>query len=176
MGATAALGVVALGTASTAYGKVRAGNETQSIYNQNAQYADLQANDAIQRGEIDAKKMHRKTEQVIGAQRTSFAAQGVDVNKGSAIDVQADTAYLGELDALTIKSNAAKEAWGYRVQGADYRARGKTAKREGEFGAFNTILGSAGSVLLAKYGGGASKPAKASRTAPAGDAYAGYGD
>lgn len=154
MGATAALGVVALGTATTAYGKVRAGNETKGIYDQNAGFADLQATDAIERGELDAKKMKRKTEQVIGAQRTSLAAQGVDVNKGSALDVQADAAYLGELDVQTIKSNAAKEAYGYRVQASDYRNRGKVAKREGEFGAFTTILGSAGSVLLAKYGGG----------------------
>lgn len=174
MGATAALGVVALGTASSAYGKVRAGNETQSIYNQNAQIADLQAQDALERGDIDAKKMKRKTEQVIGSQRTSLAAQGVDVNKGSALDVQADAAYLGELDALTIKNNAAKEAWGYKVQASDYRSRGKAAKREGEFGAYTTILGSAGSVLLAKYGG-SSTPAKTSKTTAGGDAYAGYG-
>lgn len=157
MGVTAAVSMVAMSTAATAYSKTRAGAETKGIYDQNAIFAERQAQDAEQRGELDAGRMRRKTEQVIGAQRTSLAAQGVDVNRGSALDVQADAAYLGELDAQTIKNNAAKEAWGYRVQASDYRARGKTAKREGEFGAFNTILTSAGEVLLARYGGGSGK-------------------
>lgn len=175
MGATAAMGVVAMGTAASAYGKLRAGADTKGIYDQNASFAERQAQDAEQRGEIDAGRMRRKTEQVIGAQRTSLAAQGVDVNRGSALDVQADAAYLGELDALTIKNNAAKEAWGFRVQAADYKNRGKIAKREGEFGAFTTVLGSAGSMMLAKYGGSTTTP-KTSKTAPAADPYSGYGD
>lgn len=157
MGATAAISVVALGAGASAYGSMRSGKETKGIYDRNAQIADLQAQDAIERGAVQEKMQRRQTEQVIGSQRTSLAAQGVDVNKGSAMDVQADAAYLGELDALTIKNNAAKEAWGYKVQAQDARFKGKIAKREGEFGAFKTILGSAGELLLAKYGGGIGK-------------------
>lgn len=175
MGATAAMGTVAMGTAANAYGKIRAGNDTKGIYDLNAGLAERQAQDAEQRGEIDAGRMRRKTEQVIGAQRTSLAAQGVDVNRGSALDVQADTAYLGELDVQTIKNNAAKEAWGLRTQAADYRNRGKIAKREGEFGAYTTVLSSAGSLMLAKYGGSTTTP-KTSKTSPSADSYAGYGD
>lgn len=176
MGATAAISVMALGTGVSAYGKVRAGNETQGIFNQNAQLAEWQAQDAEARGEANAKIARRKTEQVIGEQRVRLAAQGVDVNRGSALDVQADAAYLGELDALTIQNNAAKEAWGYRVQGADYRKRGKIAKREGEFGAYTTILSSTGSILLSQYGGGSTTPKRTSQTSQSAAPYAGYGD
>lgn len=154
MGATGALAVVGLGAGVSAYGKIRAGNETKKLFDRNAGYAELQAEDALARGKVEEKKARRQTEQVIGSQRAGLAGQGVDVNTGSALETQADAAYLGELDALTIRNNAAKEAWGYRVQATDLRERGKIAKREGEFGAFNTILGSAGSLLLAKYGGG----------------------
>lgn len=153
MGATAAISTVALGTGVSAFGQMRSGSDQQNIYNQNAQIADYQAEDALQRGQVNERMMRRQTKQVIGSQRASLASQGVDINKGSALDVQADAAYLGELDALTIRNNAAKEAWGYKVQANDYRNKGKIAKREGMFGAFNTILGSAGSLLLSNYGG-----------------------
>lgn len=153
MGATAAVSVVALGTGMSAYGQTRSGKETKGIYDNNAQIADWQAQDALDRGVVNERISRRQTKQVIGSQRASLASQGVDINKGSALDVQADAAYLGELDALTIRNNAAKEAWGYKVQANDYRNKGKIAKREGMFGAFNTILGSAGSLLLSNYGG-----------------------
>lgn len=155
MGATAIIGSMGmnfLGTGMKAFGQIQAGNQQDKMLHRNADIADLQAKDAIQRGAIDQKKMRRQTEQVIGKQRVNMAAQGVDINKGSAVDVVADAAYLGELDALTIKNNAAKEAWGYKTQADDLRYRGRLAKKEGEMGAFNTILGGAGSMLMTKYG------------------------
>ena len=171
MGANAAVSAVALGAGVNAFGKMRAGNEANTLYQRNAQLADWQAADALQRGKIDEKKQRRVTEQVIGSQRAGLAAQGVDVNRGSALDVQADAAYLGELDALTIRHNAAKEAWGYGVQAQDFRTKGRIAQREGQFGAFSTLLGSAGSILLAKYGGGTPTSGTSFM-----DSYDGYGD
>lgn len=141
------------GSAMSAYGKIRAGSEADKMFNRNAQIAEIQAQDAIARGKIEEKKARRVTEQVIGAQRVGLAAQGVDVNRGSALDVQADAAYLGELDVLTIRNNAAKEAWGFRTQADDLRYRGKVAKQEGWSGAANTILAGSTSILLSKYGG-----------------------
>lgn len=154
MGATAAIGAVAGGSVFSAYTKVKAGNEQQKMFDQNAQYADWQSQDALTRGAINEKRQRQNTEQVIGSQRTSLAAQNVDVNKGSSLDVQADAAYLGELDALTIRNNAAKESYGFQVQAADLRQRGKYAKQGGEMDALQTIVGGGSSLLLAKYGGG----------------------
>lgn len=153
MGSTAAVSMVALGTGVSAYGKIRAGNEAKKIADRNAGIADWQATDALDRGKVEEGRQRKQTERVIGAQRAGFGMQGVDVNRGSALDVQADAAYLGELDALTIRNNAAKEAWGYTVQASNLRAQGRNAQREGTFGAFNTILGSSSSLLLAKYSG-----------------------
>ena len=154
MGATAAIGATAVGTGLSAYSKVKAGQKQQEMFNQNAQFADWQASDALTRGAINEKRQRQQTEQTIGAQRVSLAAQNVDVNKGSSLDVQADAAYLGELDALTIRSNAAKEAYGFSVQANDLRQRGTYAKQTGEMDALNTIIGGGSSLLLAKYGGG----------------------
>lgn len=138
----------------SAYGKYQSGKEAKKMFERNAAFAEWQADDALVRGEINERRQRETTDKVIGAQRTSLAAQHVDVNRGSSLDVQADAAYLGELDALTIRSNAAKEAFGYRTQASDLIERGKNAKREGEMGALNSIIGGGSSLLLAKYGGG----------------------
>ena len=154
MGATAAVASVAGGTAFSSYAKIRAGQKQKEMFERNAQFADWQADDALARGETNEKRQRQQTEQTIGSQRTAFAAGGVDVNRGTAVDVQADAAYLGELDALTIRNNAVKEAYGYRVQADDLRQRGKYAKQEGYMGAAESIIGGGSSLLLAKYGGG----------------------
>lgn len=153
MALSGSMGMMAIGTGMSAYGKIKAGSDADKLFGRNATIAEIQAQDAIARGKIEEKKSRRVTEQVIGAQRTGFAAQGVDVNRGSALEVQADAAYLGELDALTIRNNAAKEAWGFRTQSEDLRYRGKLAKREGISDALNTIVASGSSILLSKYGG-----------------------
>ncbi len=91
------------------------------IDRQNAGLADQQAADAIQRGQIEEGRQRLGTKQEIGATRASIAGQGVDVGSGSALDVQGSEAGLGEMDALTIRNNAAREAWGYNTQAAQDR-------------------------------------------------------
>lgn len=152
MGASAGVGMMGVGAGLKALGQVQAGNEQDKILHRNADIADAQAQDALTRGKINEKKMRRQTEQTIGSQRVNLAAQGVEINSGSALDTQADAAYLGELDAKTIQTNAKKEAWGYKTQADNLRYQGRVAKKEGDLGAFNTILGGAGSMLMAKYG------------------------
>lgn len=153
MAVSAGLAVVAVGAGYSAYSSMKAGSAQQGMFQRNAQFAEAQAVDAESRGRVNEQRQRETTEGVIGSQRTSFAAQGVDVNKGSSLDVQADSAYLGELDALTIRNNAAREAWGFRVGAEDLRQQGRYAREAGQMQGINTILGAGGSLLLARYGG-----------------------
>lgn len=105
-----------------------AGEFNAAQYETNAKLASMQAQDAIQRGDIEANRKMMETRRMIGAQRAGYAAQGVDVAGGSAADVQADTAAIGALDAQTIRTNALKEAWGYRMQGLDYEGKARFTK------------------------------------------------
>jgi hypothetical protein len=97
----------------------------------NASVADIQAKDAIARGGQDEARFRAGVRGMIGTQRTGFAAGGIDVSSGSAVDVQADTAFFGELDALQIKTNAAREAWGFSTQADDLRKRAEIARKTG---------------------------------------------
>ena len=132
----------------------------------NASVAQLQADDAIMRGEEEESRFRSLVRGSIGSQRAGYAASSIDVSFGSAVDVQADAAVLGELDALTIKNNAAREAWGFKVQGQNYKMGADIQRKEGKylaeagragqtaskFGVANTLIGGGASLLQIKYG------------------------
>lgn len=128
MGATAAIAAIsAIGTVSNSMIQANAmkqqGKYESSIYETNARIADLQAQDAIKRGDKAAAENDRRTKVLLGAQRARMAAQGIDIESGSALDVQEDTAAYGAEDSLTIKNNAWREAWGYKAQANDYLSK-----------------------------------------------------
>lgn len=105
----------------------------------NARLEDLRAQDAIQRGDYASQQHLSQTRGLIGAQRAAFAAQGVEVDSGSALDIQEDTAALGAVDALMLRNNAWREAWGHRVQATDLRGQGYMARLAANNAARNTI-------------------------------------
>ena len=119
--------------------EIAANNET--IANQNANYAS-----AV--GEQQAANQEQKNRSKLGAVIANQAASGIDVNSGSATDVQQSTAEVGQLDAMTIRANAAKQAYGYKVDAASSAAQSQLdkyqAKNDSTAGYVNaaTVLGS----------------------------------
>lgn len=89
----------------------------------NLRFADLSAQDVLRRGEKEAQKVSVRTRQLIGRQRVSLAAQGVSLESGSPLEIQEETAAQGAMDALTIRNNAWREAWGYKVQALNINAQ-----------------------------------------------------
>ena len=133
---------------------VLGGNAAKSANDYNARVAEIQAQDALQRGKEDEALYRLGVKSLMGSQTADFAGQNVDVTSGTAVDVRADTAYLGELDAQTIRRNAQREAWGYSVQAQQSRQAGRQAQRSGYFDAAASVLGGSASLLQAKYGWG----------------------
>ncbi len=71
------------------------------------------------RAKSTTQKSQFKTAQLEGAQRAALASQGGDVDSGSPLDIQADTARAGYIDAATIRNNAALKAYNYGIQAND---------------------------------------------------------
>lgn len=158
------------GKATKQAGKLanEAAQSEAEIIDYNAVVADQQAADALTRGQETEQQVRAQTRQVIGSQRAGFAAQGVDVGSGSAADVQADAAFLGELDALTVETNAAREAHGFAVQATDLRNRATVTRKTGVnqekaanaagnaayLGGAANVIGGATSLLANRYGFG----------------------
>lgn len=114
---------------------------------QNAGYKEMAAQDAEKRGAVQADQYRRQVGQMIGSQRAGFAGNGIDVNSGTAAEIQDDTAAFGEFDALTIANNAAREAWGYRVGAQNDLLNGKVALSNAKSAATGSILGGVGSAF-----------------------------
>ena len=130
----------------------RAANYQAEIAEQNAQTAELYAQDAIKRGDTDAELKQIQTRLQKSRMKTVLAGSGVLINQDSALDLVSDAAASGAYDALIIRSNAQREAFGFRQQGLNFlqsaelaRMRGSSAQAAGGTAAFGTLIGGAGS-------------------------------
>lgn len=152
-------GLGAANTLSSSYNQSQAikakGSYEANEHAFNARIAELQGDDAIRRGEEDQQAIRLERRRMIGRQRASAASQGVDVNAGSALAAQEETAYYGELDAQTAKTNAYLEALGYKSQAIEQSGQAKMKKLAAKYGARNTLLtggmSAARDVMVAGY-------------------------
>lgn len=136
---------LAEGSAGLANGMVQGralnaqGKYEQGRFNANARLEALKAEDALQRGNLEANAVRSRADRLQGAQVAQAGASGVDARVGSPADVQAETGQLGAQDALTVRNNAWLEAWGHRVQAADLTDRGAMARIGARSAAGSTI-------------------------------------
>jgi hypothetical protein len=125
-----------------------------SALRQNALYLNNAANDAKVRGAIESDQARVQTQQLIGTQRAAQAANGGLVNEGSNAIIQQETAQLGELDALTISNNAAREAYGYQVEASNALSNAKQLSKIAKRSPFTSLLGGVIQGAAGAYGSG----------------------
>lgn len=139
------------------------------VANNNAIIASQQRSATLQQGDLEAQNAMRKQASIIGDQRAQMSANGIDLTQGSAQDLLASTKFLGGIDVNTIQSNAARQAWGYEVQGMNdnnaatmetWKANSINPSQIGAMSAGTSILSSIGSAAtsIAAGGGGAKTP------------------
>jgi hypothetical protein len=145
--AIAGIGIQAYGAYKTADAQEKAAEDAARISRSNQQAAEKAAAQSLERGSFEAGLIRQKGTKLVAAQRSRYAAGGIDVTGGSALEVQAETAYLSDLDARTTALNAALEAWGYRKQGATFSAQAAAQIRAGQNASSATLLGGAGSAI-----------------------------
>ena len=146
-------GLIAGSSIFNAVGNVKAGNAAKELAEFNAHIAELQAKDAITIGNEEAQKFRAGVRTLVGRQRAGFAGQNIDVGVGTPVDVVADSVFLGEMDVVTIKTNAAREAWGYEVQAENFRRGGTNAQTASRFAAASSVIGGATSLLSFGFAG-----------------------
>lgn len=148
IGATAlsAVGAISQSRASAA----SAGYNAQVAQN-NAQIATQNSQFAGAEGEQNVSASTAKTRALVGATLANQGASGVDVNSGSSVNVRESEAKIGALNALNIRSQAARSAYGYQVgatsdeaQAALLRSQKKNDITAGYLDAGATVLGGLG--------------------------------
>ena len=130
-----------IGSSIAQAGAIRDEAEFQSMrYDMNARIASFQAKEAVRFGEKAAQSELKSTKQTIGKQRAMMAASGVEVSSGSALDIQTSTSRQGALNAMTIRNNAWREAWGYKMDAASSVGQSKFASVSGKYNSRSTLI------------------------------------
>jgi hypothetical protein len=107
----------------------------------NAGIADQAAADAIARGSVKEGQIKLAGSEVASKQTVALASSGVDTQAGSSVTTAETTGGLSALDALMARNNAAREAWGYKVQASQYRRQAAITRATGQAQAVGSVLG-----------------------------------
>lgn len=155
MATAISLAATAASTAVGVYSSIQQGKAAQKqadyqakVAKQNQDLAEQQASAERMAAYEDAQATRRKAATLIGSQRAAAGASGAVVDFGSNLDLQADTAAQGEMDAINAYNrgmdsayNAEIQAWNYGQQAEGYTMQGKAAKQAGYLNAASTALG-----------------------------------
>ncbi|GKX40033.1 hypothetical protein SOASR014_37720 [Pectobacterium carotovorum subsp. carotovorum] len=134
------VGVAIASSAMAAYSQNQSAKATARAANVNAEIADQQAQDSINRGSAEADRVRTRYRQMAGSQAAAMGASGTDLSSGVALDIFGDTAATGELDALTTFNNAERQAYGFQTQGMNYRNEAGMARAQGRNAVTQTLL------------------------------------
>jgi len=133
-------GLIIAGTALSAGGQIASGIGARKYASAVEREGARLGRDAIARGEADVDRYSIDLAGLLGAQRTSIAAQGIDVNQGTAAAIRSETEAFGAEDIQTIRENALREAFGLK-RNAKNQAQSLRWQAAGQFGgAFGTAL------------------------------------
>ena len=154
------VGLSAVGTLGSALGSMQSANaqaaqanyaaqvarNNQQIEQQNAEYA-------ARAGEAQAQAEQMKGRATYGRALAGLAANNVDVNTGSAVDVLQTERETGLLNTENVRQNAALQGYGYRSQATNFgaeagleSAKASQARTAGFMGAATSLLSGASNI------------------------------
>lgn len=143
--ASTGLGVASAVMSANAQSAAGAASEAQA--KRNSLLANISAGEALARGGAAAGRARMAGSQVVGEQRLAYSRSGVDVNSGSAGAMQTQARMFSEMDAQTARLNAAREAWGFKTQSAEFLTQGQMAREQAASGVTGTLLAGGGQLL-----------------------------
>lgn len=140
-----------------------------AVANRNAQDAidrgKIEAQDALARGEVNAGRIQGEGVKAEASGVAAMGASGFDVQSSSFLDLASGSRAAAELDALTVRNDAAREAWGIktnakreadalREQSRQLSAESERLRKKRNWEVAGTLLGGAAQVAGAAAGGG----------------------
>lgn len=128
------------GGALKGYGSFRQAQNKHRVAEFNADMLDLDAADAISRGQLETQRVRQKGKSILGSQRSGYASQGVDVSSGTAAQLADQTAQLSEQDAIRIKLDAMRQAWGLKTQATMMRWEADVNLRDARSSAISGVV------------------------------------
>ena len=120
-----------------------------SVAEANASLAKEQEGVVGQQGAWQANQIRSQGQQLIGTQRAAAAANGLDVQTGSPLDITTSTAGKVEQNAQTALYNANLKMWGLQNQANAYEAQAQNILQAAKYQKTATILNGISNIALA---------------------------
>jgi hypothetical protein len=152
VGVGAAAGIAAAaavaGAGLSAYGSIQQGNYSAQVARNNATIQQQNATYSTQAGVQSAAVQSMQNAATYGQLTADQAANNVDINTGSDVNVREGAQAAGQLDTMTVMHNALLSAYGYNVQATSDTAQASQDQEAGYLDAGTGILGSVSSLPL----------------------------
>lgn len=130
----------------SAYGMQQQARTQRKVGEYNAKMNEFAAQDAEKRGDQQANDLARRMAALKGTQRSRMAAAGLDLEDGTAADIQDQTDFFTDRDVATLRFNGRKDAWSARQSGALAQWRGNADANQSELSSYATVLSAASRV------------------------------
>lgn len=145
--AVASAAVSAIGTIAGGVASRNQANYQAAVASNNSTIAQENAVRTEQAGNIAAENQGRKGSAKVAGIKVAQAANGVDVNSGSALDVQTGQRETDKLDTETVLSNSELQAYGYRTQAAGFQSEAQLDENKADAAIPASIFSATGSLL-----------------------------
>jgi hypothetical protein len=152
--AAAAVPLMIASTAVSAFGQIAQGVQARAQGKYEAQVDKMNEGLAVESyrdsrtaGQQKATDFWRSVAQTKGQQIAAMAANGIDVDFGSAARLQSDTQMLANEDASRLYLQNEEEAKGHLIDASNYASGAKAARARGSAAFTNSIFGAAATTL-----------------------------
>ena len=143
-----AFGSIGLASKSNAIAQAQA-----NIARLNAQQAVWSSQERMRAQETDQVRLTMQAGQTKSSQRAALAANGLQTNAGSAVEMLASTDIIKEIDSNQIRENALRDSWGLKNQALNFenQALSYEASKVSPGSAFGTTLLQGASQIANRY-------------------------
>jgi len=105
----------------------------------NAQLTDIRREEVGEQRDKDIVRRESQIKQMIGSQKSSMAASGIELDSELAEQIESDSLRTGAEDVQMIKNNAWKQAWGLEMEAQDLRSQAGFTRLGGKQRARQTL-------------------------------------
>lgn len=147
-----ALAATAATGAASAKASYDQGQYQKKVGEYNARVAENQATEERAKATEAMSEERTKAMQLRATQRAAAAARGVEIDYGTALNIQEDTEMVGRINAQRIDRYGDQRQEALTSEALMARSAGSNAARQGNMSAAGSLIGAAGSMAGMKAG------------------------
>lgn len=144
------MALMAAGTATTVYAQNQQANYQERVGKNNSIAQEYAAKDAYDRGQVEEDRQRTKNRLMLGAQEAALAANNIDTTTGTGLNLITDSVGAVEFDALVIRNNAMKQAYGLESAAANSLSDSRAGASAARTNAYGSLL-TGGSAAYGQY-------------------------